>query len=78
MNGEVAEALAEAEEMAETTSSTSQEVGGGCGSREREAKGEISFFFFHVWMAYIPVAPDSFEATGCPRSRVLKKYTHFS
>ena len=28
-------------------------------------------FFIRIWMAYIPVAPDSLGATGCPRSRVL-------
>ena len=45
--------------------------------REGEAKASISFsFIFRVFdwpMAYIPVAQDSFGATGCPRSRVQKK-----
>ena len=43
--------------------------------REGEAKVSISFSFFsRFWMpmAYIPVAPYSFGATGCARSRVLK------
>ena len=74
----------EAEEVAEATSFTSLEVGADAGAGRGKprrwrcggcAKASISFFFFflffHVWMAYIPVAPDSFGATGCPPSRVL-------
>ena len=41
--------------------------------REGEAKASIYFSFFCIFgwpMAYIPAAPDSFEATGCPHSRV--------
>ena len=44
--------------------------GGGAGAAPRP---RFLFFllFFRVWMAYIPVAPESFGATGCPPSRVL-------
>ena len=76
---------AEAEEVAEATSSASPEVwadaGAGRGRPRRwrcgvSAKASIYFFHFFFafgWpMAYIPVAPDSFGATGCPCSRVLK------
>ena len=68
MNGEVAE------EVAEATSSTSPEVGADVGAGGGGQGLDFFFFsFFRVFgwpMAYIPVAPDSFKATGCPRSRV--------
>ena len=48
--------------------------GGRMREQEGEAKASISFSYFFLvfkWpMAYIPVALDSFGATGCPRSRV--------
>ena len=36
-----------------------------------ERKGSSFFFVFGWNLSYIPVAPDSFGATDCPRSRVL-------
>ena len=54
-----------------------REPGGGGhegGSAGAAPTASISFFFLLAFgwpMAYIPVAPDSFGATGCPRSRVL-------
>ena len=70
----VAEAEAEevAEPEAEVTSSTSPEVGADAGAgRGRPRPRSLFFFFFFSafgWlMAYIPVARDSFGATGCPR-----------
>ena len=38
-----------------------------------EAKASIFLIFFLAFgrnLGYVPVAPDSFGATGCPRSRV--------
>ena len=42
-----------------------------CIFMSREGLDLFFSFLFGVWMAYIPVAPDSFAATSCPRSRVL-------
>ena len=61
---------------AEATSSTSPEVRADAGVGRARPRPRFFFFFFLTFgwlMAYILVAPDSFGATGCPRSssRVL-------
>ena len=74
--GEVAEA--KAEEVAEATSSTSPEVGADAGAGRGRPRPRFLFSFFLAFgwnLGYIPVAPDSFGATGCPRSRVHKIIT---
>ena len=74
---------AEAEAEAEATSSTSPKEGEAKGSiyfsapaprvgkrvKRSPREERKSFFAFGLNLAYIPVAPDSFGATGCPRSR---------
>ena len=39
------------------------------GSNDLHERKGSHFFAFGLNLAYIPVAPDSFGATGCPRSR---------
>ena len=53
-----------------------REPGGGCpeggsaGAAPRPRFLFCLFFTFGCSMTYIPIAPDSFRATGCPRSKV--------